>query len=330
MQDTGDLLHVPAAAEEAAARATDAAVAAFAALAGCDDEQITEFFDRFAARLDDDDVVAPIVAANEADVAKAAAAGRSTTRLVLSPRMRDDMIAGLRGWRDSPLRRDDVLGRIEHEGWAVEARRAPLGVVGFVFEGRPNVFADATGVAAHRQHGRDADRVRRPRHRRGDPRPRARARPSPTPGSRRARSAWCGRRAGRRDGRCSPTGACPSPSPAAPARRSPNSARSPVRPGRPVSLHGTGGAWLVAAPDADAERFRAAVVNSLDRKVCNTLNVCCVPATRPDLVGVFLDALDEAAAAEGDGGPPPRRGVVPRRRAGGALRHRGEDPPRRR
>ena len=69
--------------------------------------------------------------------------------------------------------------------------------------------------------------------------------------------------------------------------------------GTPVSLHGTGGAWLVAAPDADADRFRAAVLNSLDRKVCNTLNVCCVPVTRPDLVGVFLDALDEAARRRG-------------------------------
>jgi glutamate-5-semialdehyde dehydrogenase len=56
---------------------------------------------------------------------------------------------------------------------------------------------------------------------------------------------------------------------------------------------------LVAAPDADAERFWAAVVNSLDRKVCNTLNVCCIPATRRDLVGVFLDAIDEAAARRG-------------------------------
>jgi glutamate-5-semialdehyde dehydrogenase len=62
-----------------------------------------------------------------------------------------------------------------------------------------------------------------------------------------------------------------------------------------VSLHGTGGAWLVAAPDAEIGRFRAAVANSLDRKVCNTLNVCCLPATRPDLVTAFLDGLDEAA-----------------------------------
>ena len=56
------------------------------------------------------------------------------------------MVAGLRSWARSPLRRDESLGRVEHDGWSVEARRAPLGVVGFVFEGRPNVFADATGV----------------------------------------------------------------------------------------------------------------------------------------------------------------------------------------
>ena len=38
------------------------------------------------------------------------------------------------------------MERIEHEGWTVESVRAPLGVICFVFEGRPNVFADATGV----------------------------------------------------------------------------------------------------------------------------------------------------------------------------------------
>jgi glutamate-5-semialdehyde dehydrogenase len=69
--------------------------------------------------------------------------------------------------------------------------------------------------------------------------------------------------------------------------------------GTPVSLHGTGGAWLVAGLGADAARFRAAVRHSLDRKVCNTLNVCCIPAGRADLVPVFLEALDEAAAARG-------------------------------
>ncbi len=48
---------------------------------------------------------------------------------------------------------------------------------------------------------------------------------------------------------------------------------------------------------ADTERFAASVASSLDRKVCNTLNVCCIPASRLDLVDVFLDAVDRAARA---------------------------------
>jgi len=69
--------------------------------------------------------------------------------------------------------------------------------------------------------------------------------------------------------------------------------------GTPVSLHGTGGAWLVAGDAADVDRFAVSVVNSLDRKVCNSLNVCCIPRSRLDLVGVFLAAIDRAAAASG-------------------------------
>ena len=89
---------------------------------------------------------ARIAAANADDVGAARGQGRSTTRLVLSDRMRADMVAGLRTWRDMPSERDQLLDGVEHEGWRVERRRAPLGVIGFVFEGRPNVFADATGV----------------------------------------------------------------------------------------------------------------------------------------------------------------------------------------
>ena len=39
--------------------------------------------------------------------------------------------------------------------------------------------------------------------------------------------------------------------------------------------------------------------HSLDRKVCNTLNTCCIVESRPDLVPVFLDALDRAAKRRG-------------------------------
>jgi len=72
--------------------------------------------------------------------------------------------------------------------------------------------------------------------------------------------------------------------------------------GTAVSLHGTGGAWLVANTDADAQRFAAVVRNSLDRKVCNTLNVCLIHRDRAaELVPLFLDALQQAGTARGQG-----------------------------
>src|SRR6185436_17123028 len=63
--------------------------------------------------------------------------------------------------------------------------------------------------------------------------------------------------------------------------------------GIPVSLHGTGGAWIVADESADAARFEAAVYASLDRKVCNTLGVCCIVRSRAaELTPLFLKALE--------------------------------------
>ena len=83
--------------------------------------------------------------------------------------------------------------------------------------------------------------------------------------------------------------------------------------GTPVSLHGTGGAWLVAGASAAGDRFAATVAHSLDRKVCNTLNVACIPEARAaELVPRFLDAVEAAAARRGG------------ERAGQAPRARGE------
>ncbi|MGD9793664.1 MAG: aldehyde dehydrogenase family protein, partial [Acidimicrobiia bacterium] len=66
--------------------------------------------------------------------------------------------------------------------------------------------------------------------------------------------------------------------------------------GLAVSLHGTGGAWIVATENADADRFASVAYHSLDRKVCNTLNVCCITAgAAPTLVPVLLDVLERAA-----------------------------------
>ena len=314
VQETGDLLHVPAAEHAAATTAVDAAVDAFGALGTCRDEQITAFFEAFAARLADDVVMAAIRKANDADVATAAAAGRSTTRLVLSDGMRDDMVAGLRAWRDAPAARDTEIDRIDHAGWSVAARRAPLGVVGFVFEGRPNVFADATGVlrtgnTVVMRIGSDAlgtaeaivgEALAPALADAGLPAGSVSLVRSP------ARAAGWALFDDRRLALAVARG-----SGAAVAQLGAVARQA----GTPVSLHGTGGAWLVAGEAADAERFRAAVRNSLDRKVCNSLNVCCIPEQRADLVAVFLDALDAAAAARGTVGrlhvEATSRGAVP-------------------
>ena len=291
---SGQLLHVPAAEHERAASAVAAAVGAFSALAHCSDDQITTFFEGFADRLADDDVFGPIAAANAADVERARERGRSTTRLELSPTMRADMIAGLRGWATVAMTRDEIVRTVEHDGWSVEARRAPLGVVGFVFEGRPNVFADAAGVVRTGNTvvfriGSDALGTARAIVEHAlDPSLAAAGLPAGTvslvPSAAHA-AGW----ALFSDDRLSlavARGSGPAVAQlGAVARAS----------GIAVSLHGTGGAWMVAASDADAERFELAVRSSLDRKVCNTLNVCCIVRDRvDDLLPRFVDAVEAA------------------------------------
>ncbi len=298
VQETGALLHVPAAEHAAATQAVDAAVAAFGALAACSDEQITAFFAAFAAALDDPEVVARIREANAADVDRAAAAGRSTTRLVLGDGMLADMVDGLATWRDAPLRRDVAVDRVDHDGWSVESRSAPLGVVAFVFEGRPNVFADAAGVVRTgntvvMRIGSDALGTAEAIVAAAlAPALAAAGLPDGTVSLVRspARSAGLALFDDRRLALAVARG-----SGAAVAQLGAVARQA----GTPVSLHGTGGAWMIAGQGADADRFAAAVVNSLDRKVCNTLNVCALPAGRPDLVEVFLGAIDEAARRRG-------------------------------
>ena len=62
-----------------------------------------------------------------------------------------------------------------------------------------------------------------------------------------------------------------------------------------VSLHGTGGAWIIAHPGADAEWLGASIEHSLDRKVCNTLNTLCLVRTAADRqIGTVLAAFEQA------------------------------------
>ncbi len=299
VHDTGDVLHVPREEHEPVAAAVGRACDAFEALAAVDDDAITAFFASFADRLEDDGAFAPIAAANDLDVASAAQRGRPTGRLTLSASMRSDMVAGLRTWRDIVTRRRQKVGEVTHEQWTVQQWRDPLGVVGFVFEGRPNVFADATGVL--RTGNTVVFRIG-----------------SDALGTARAimdhAVAPALRSAGLPDGAVQ---LVDRPAHAAgwalfaDARLSLAVARGSGaavaqlgavarQHGVPASLHGTGGAWLVAGHSADASRFALAVRHSLDRKVCNTLNVCCIVRSRAeDLTPVFRAAVIEAAAGRG-------------------------------
>ncbi|MBW8815191.1 MAG: aldehyde dehydrogenase family protein [Caulobacterales bacterium] len=296
VQDTGDLLHVPAADRAAAQVAVGRAAEAFARMGQVSDAAITAFFEAFARRLEDAAAWTAIAAANAADVEAARARGRSTTRLAVSPAMRADMVAGLRAWRDAPAARGRVLETVRHPGWSVEQVMAPLGVVGFVFEGRPNVFADAAGVirggntVAFRI-GSDALRTARAIVAEAlDP---ALVEAGLPDGAAvlvdsAAHAAGWAMFADSRLALAVARGSGPAVAQLGAIAR---------RAGTPVSLHGTGGAWIVADAAADADRLFAAVFHSLDRKVCNTLNTCCIVENRAaDLLPVFLEALERAGA----------------------------------
>ncbi len=297
MQDTGELLRVPAATHELAAAAVGRAVEAFAAMGRISDAAVSDFFNAFADHLSADAPWAAITAANAEDVAVAQARGRSTTRLAVTERMRTDMVAGLRAWARAEPSRGRLIGRVDHQGWSVEQLTAPLGVVGFVFEGRPNVFADAAGVLRGGNTvvfriGSDALGTAR-----------AIVRHALSPALAHASL---------------PAGACvllESPEHAAgwamfsdprlglAVARGSGAAVAQLgaiarQAGVAVSLHGTGGAWLVADEAADTERFEAVVERSLDRKVCNTLNVCCIVRSRAkELAPLFVAALFRAGDA---------------------------------
>lgn len=294
VQDSGALLHIPASEAAIAEAAVGAASTAFAEMGTVPDAAITAFFHAFAARLESDEFFAPIAAANQADITSAQARGRTTTRLDLTNTMRSDMISGLRTWASTASTRNQIDETIEHDGWKVDLVTSGLGVVGFVFEGRPNVFADATGVL--RSGNTVVFRIG-----------------SDALGTAKAIVEHALNPALVESGL--PEGAVSLVASAAHAAgwalfsdsrlalavaRGSGAAVSQLgsvarQAGTPVSLHGTGGAWIVADQDADTTAFAEAVYNSLDRKVCNTLNTCCIVADRADdLVPAFLDAIARA------------------------------------
>ena len=294
VQESGDLLLIPQGVQAIAARAVGRAAAAFQAMGQVSDAQITAFFDAFAGRLEADGPWEAIRAANAQDIEAARARGRSTTRLTVSEAMRADMVAGLRAWRDAGSGRERVVDEVRHQGWTVTQVTAPLGVVGFVYEGRPNVFADAAGVIRTGNTvvfriGSDALGTARAIVEHAlDPALTAAGLPEGAAAlvdSAEHAAGWA---------------MFSDPRLALAVARGSGAAVAQLgaiarQAGTPVSLHGTGGAWLAAGSTADAERFAAAVYHSLDRKVCNTLTVCCIVRERAaELVPLFLQALQDA------------------------------------
>lgn len=289
----GRAVVIPKSAMTQAADAVHAAERARQSLTKARFDSIIEFYRQFAARLADDHVFASIARANEEDVAGAKARGRATGRLHLDAAMRAAMVGAVDISSRQGDARDQMLEHVVHPGWMVEIRRAPLGVVGFVFEGRPNVLTDATGVLSGGNTcvfriGRDAlgtaraimeVAVRPSLEQAGLPSDAIVLLDDPSHESALALMAQRG------------VGL-------AVARGSGSAVRDLGAVARqfgvPVSLHGTGGAWMIVCGDADPSRVRAVVEHSLDRKVCNTLNVVCLVGAR---ASEFAPHVAEGAVA---------------------------------
>jgi glutamate-5-semialdehyde dehydrogenase len=91
-----------------------------------------------------------VLAANARDLEAADARGVTGAlrdRLALTPKRLHEMAAGLREIAAQPDPVGEVLGmRTRPNGLQVGQVRIPLGVIGFIYEARPNVTADAAGL----------------------------------------------------------------------------------------------------------------------------------------------------------------------------------------
>ncbi len=299
VRSTGELLRVPSEEHALVTEAVSRTLRAFEHMRSVSDAQISQFFEGFAAALERSDVWERIAAQNARDVERAKQQGRSTTRLVADDKLRSGMIDGLRGWISAPSRRGQVLETIHQDGFDIELVGDALGVVAFVFEGRPNVLADACGVIRGGNSvvfriGSDALGTARAMMQHAlEP---AREAAGLPPGvatllDSASRSAGWALFSDARLCLAVARGSGPTVELYGALAQS---------AGIPVSLHGTGGAWLVSGRAAQRDAFGEAVFRSLDRKVCNTLNTCCILRDRAEeLVPIFIEQLEAAARRRG-------------------------------
>jgi len=294
----GQLMLIPKTEIDIVGQVVELSQRAFSLLQSASDDQISTFFRLFADRLADDVLMAEVLVANENDVEQAKQRGRSTTRLGLTPSMRKDMIDALGLWQDMVAVQDHLV-HIEHSGWSVEARQCALGLVGFVFEGRPNVLADATGVI--RSRNTCVFRIGSDAYNTAEALMRVAVHPALIeaglsehcvmllPSITHA-SAWA---LFSNDGIA-----------LAVARGSGASVALlgtiAQQHGIPVSLHGTGGAWAVVSQYDDLAGLEDIIFHSLDRKVCNTLNtIVILESAVRDVLPTVMSGISKSGMKSG-------------------------------
>lgn len=291
----GGLLHVPRATDELVAAAVGRAHSAFSAMRLVDDRAIGRFFSSARRFLADEQIQSEVHRINDEDCHRAHQAGRSTTRLRMDDKMVQAMLDSLDMWSRHPIERRQEIETVHHDGWSATQLRTPLGVVGFVFEGRPNVVIDACGVFVTGNTcvfriGRDARATAR-----------ALIDSVIVPALRESGLPDDSIVLIESDEHASGWSLFSQPDLGLAVARGSGKAVEDLgsvarQCGVPISLHGRGGAWMLVGESADAEWLSSVVTNSLDRKVCNTANVICVPRTREaDLGNAIAHAVIAAA-----------------------------------
>ena len=300
--DSGRVLHVPAEVIREVDGCVQRAKEALQGIRVAPEATISGFFRRAAELLRIPSVRSHLIEVNEEDVRRAASIGRSTTRLRLDDRMLDAMQESFGIWASQPVQREVLVEEIRHDSFTVSQVLAPLGVVGFVFEGRPNVVVDACGVLVTGNScvfriGRDARRT-------AEAILEAVVEVALLESGLPADSVVLIPREDHASGWALFSNGDVS---LAVARGSGAAVQDlgsvASQSGVPVSLHGRGGAWFLVGESADQSRLLATLRNSLDRKVCNTANVVTIPMSQStQQLTTVLKAVDEAAAARNANG----------------------------